>query len=493
MKWKLGIGLTAISVSAVALELLAGVTPSWQPDGALAAPGVASRLVAAAGLVEPASEARQLEGTMVGRLVAMNVAEGDHVAAGDIIAEIENADLKAQLAEAQATLAVRENELKRLLTGARPQEIDQLKAALRQAEASAAEARSNFDRQTALEVKKITSEATVEQALASRDTSDARRALAAAQLSLLIAPPRVEDAAIARANVDAARAKIEEIKAEIEKTIIRSPIDGTILKLYRRKGETVTNLPPTPIVTVGDTRRLRVRADIDQTDVANVAVGQTAWITADAYGDRRFRGTVVRLGAQLGRKNFHTDAPNERVDTKILDVLIDLEPGARLPIGLPVDVVLDRAVKPAPQLESKGQPQPPLQPEQHASATALHETQLQSDQAAMTMQALPVAWVQVTESPPHSDAPARVTIRSDNAMVQIGSYNTAALAKSAWDRFRADHGQLANGFDADVREANLGDRGVKYRLRFGPFPNSAATARCKALEQQGAACLVTPF
>jgi cell division protein FtsN len=155
--------------------------------------------------------------------------------------------------------------------------------------------------------------------------------------------------------------------------------------------------------------------------------------------------------------------------------------------------VFDRAVKPAPQLESKGQPQSPVQPEQHASATVSHDLPLRSDQVAMTMQAMPVAWMQETETRPHSDAPVRAAIPADNAMVQIGSYNTAALAKGAWDRFKADHGQLANGFNADVREANLGDRGVKYRLRFGPLPNSAATARCKELERQGAACLVTPF
>src|SRR5690348_9708747 len=98
MKLKLAIAMGAIGVSALALELMVGVAPSWQTDAAFAAPAAGPRLVAAAGLVEPGSEARQLEGTMVGRLVTMNVAEGDRVSTGAIIAEIENADLKAQLA-----------------------------------------------------------------------------------------------------------------------------------------------------------------------------------------------------------------------------------------------------------------------------------------------------------------------------------------------------------------------------------------------------------
>ena len=122
---------------------------------------------------------------------------------------------------------------------------------------------------------------------------------------------------------------------------MRSPIDGVVLKLYRRLGETVSNLPPTPIATVGDLSRLRVRADIDEADVAQIALGQTVWITVDAFRDKRFRGTVAQIGYQLGRKNFRNDHPEERVDTKILEVMIDLETGVQLPIGLPVDIKTD--------------------------------------------------------------------------------------------------------------------------------------------------------
>jgi HlyD family secretion protein len=251
------------------------------------------------------------------------------------------------LAGANASLIARENELTRLKTGAREQEIAEARAAVSEADAAATMARSNFERQTALGAKQLVSKEAVEQALASRDSTEAHRTLLAAKLSLLIAPPRSEDVAIAQANVDAAKASIAEITAQIDKTIIRSPVDGILLKLYRRVGETVTNLPPTPIATVGDTSRLRVRADVDQADVAHIKLGQAVWITADAYGDQRFRGTVAHISSQLGGKNFRSDNPDERVDTKILEVLIDLEPGTNLPIGLPVDIKVDESSRPA--------------------------------------------------------------------------------------------------------------------------------------------------
>jgi HlyD family secretion protein len=155
--------------------------------------------------------------------------------------------------------------------------------------------------------------------------------------------------------LDAARARLADIAAQIEKTILRSPIDGVVLKLYRRAGETVSNLPPTPIATVGDISRLRVRADIDETDVAQIALGQTVWITADAFRDKRFRGTVAQIGFQLGRKNFRNENPEERVDTKILEAMIDLEPGVKLPIGLPVDIKTDERPK-TPKLSEAVEP-----------------------------------------------------------------------------------------------------------------------------------------
>jgi multidrug efflux pump subunit AcrA (membrane-fusion protein) len=115
MKWKLAVSLAALAATAAALQSSTGGMANLSPGVALAAPTPRGRLVAAAGLVEPASEARQLEATMVGRLVTLNREEGDHVAAGEVIAEIENADLKAQLAESEAALSVRENELTRLI------------------------------------------------------------------------------------------------------------------------------------------------------------------------------------------------------------------------------------------------------------------------------------------------------------------------------------------------------------------------------------------
>ena len=67
---------------------------------------------------------------------------------------------------------------------------------------------------------------------------------------------------------------------------------------------------------------------------------QPAYVTADAYGNRRFPGHVVRIGQELGRKNVRTDEPTERVDNKILETLVELDNGADLPVGLRVNAFI---------------------------------------------------------------------------------------------------------------------------------------------------------
>lgn len=85
---------------------------------------------------------------------------------------------------------------------------------------------------------------------------------------------------------------------------------------------------------------VHVRVDVDETDVSKVNVGQRVDVTADAYGKQKFWGHVVRVGQQLGPKNVRTDDPTKRVDTKILETLVELDPGSHLPDGLRVDAFI---------------------------------------------------------------------------------------------------------------------------------------------------------
>jgi multidrug resistance efflux pump len=123
--------------------------------------------------------------------------------------------------------------------------------------------------------------------------------------------------------------------------LIRSPIDGVVLKRDLREGETVVALSPLPLARIGDLSTRYVRADVDELDVGRVRAGQRAVASSDAFPGRRYAGEVVQVARRMGRRNVVTDRPAERVDASILEVVIRLEPGADLPVGMRVDVRID--------------------------------------------------------------------------------------------------------------------------------------------------------
>jgi HlyD family secretion protein len=132
-----------------------------------------------------------------------------------------------------------------------------------------------------------------------------------------------------------------EAPAYLEKTNVRSPLDGIVLRKFRPPGESVSTQFDSPIVTPADDSSLRVRLDVDEADVARLRVGQHSFVTAEAYGTKKFTGQVIRVDHILGKKNVRADKPRERLDTKILETLVELDAGQKLPLGLRADAFVE--------------------------------------------------------------------------------------------------------------------------------------------------------
>jgi len=299
-------------------------------------------VIAAPGRVEPLSEEIRIGSELNGKLSDVRVEEGDRVARGQVLAVLVNADYSAQVDSAAAQVADKQAELQKLLNGSRSQERLEALAAVKQQEAVLENARADMERHQKLYDERVSSREDADHyareykvAKASHDAELQRQALVDDQ-------SRVEDIAKARADVALARAQLAQNRAIYEKTIIRAPISGVVLRRYHRTGESVTNsaTAPDPIVSLGDEGRLRVRVDVDETDVARVRLGDRAYVTADAFGERKFWGHIVLIGGELGKKNLRTDEPTERVDTKILETLVQLDDGHELPVGLRVDAFI---------------------------------------------------------------------------------------------------------------------------------------------------------
>jgi HlyD family secretion protein len=297
-------------------------------------------LVAAPGRVEPVSEEIAVGAPLTGLIKQILVKEGDLVHRDQVIATLDTAPFQATLAKAEAQLHLRETELLRLTNGARQQDRDVAQAALQEAEAAVKYATIDRQRRHALVANGFAPRADVDRADRDYNVAVQQRDAAAQRFSLVNDPARDEDLTVAQAQVDVARADRDKAKADLSQAVIRSPIDGTVLRVHRREGEVVSLFIDPRIVTVGDLSRLQVRADIDESDIGKLQLGMPAYVTADAFGDERFSGHVVKIGRMLGKKNIQTDEPKEHMDTKILEVVIALDDGGRLPPGLRVNAFL---------------------------------------------------------------------------------------------------------------------------------------------------------
>jgi len=294
-------------------------------------------VISAAGKVEPLSEEVRLGLSMTGKLAEVLVDEGDSVHVGQVLARLDNADWKARLAEADATVHMREAELARVINGSRQEERREAEAAVREADAVADQTVREQDRYEALGQSGWSSHQTLENARRDHRVALAKQSQARQHLAVVAAKARDDERERAEAALELARAQRDEAAAVLTKTEIVSPLDGVVLRRHHRVGEMISEAQDMPILSIGDISVLRVRAEVDETDIARLQLGQAAWVRADAFGDTRFPGHVTRLGTMVGRKQVRTDQPAEKLDNKVLEALITLDGHPPLPVGLRVD------------------------------------------------------------------------------------------------------------------------------------------------------------
>jgi len=334
-------GLAILSVTLIFARSPKSVSASQPTSGATSD----ALLVSGPGRVEPCTEDVKLGSELSGKLREVKVEEGARVHKGQVLAVLENDDYLAQVRSAEAEVLAKQATLRKVVNGARHQERQEALSTVRAQQAVMDNARAQADRYQELFEAGVVSKEETERYSREYAVAKANYQEATEHHSLVDDKAREEDQALADANLQLSRAQLAEARARYEKTLIKSPIDGIVLRKHHRNGESVSNSStvPDPIFTVGDKTVLRVRIDVDETEVSRVRVGQKTYVIADAYGQQKFWGQVIRVGEQLGRKNVRTDEPTERVDTKILETLVELQPGTQLPVGLRVDGFIETA------------------------------------------------------------------------------------------------------------------------------------------------------
>lgn len=270
--------------------------------------GTIKAIVSAPGRVTPKNKVN-ISSDIMGKLIKLNVKEGDKVKAGQILAELERSREEAAMESARS--------------------------ALKSAEANYNMKKSNFERRKTLYSK----------SLISKETFEADKT----------------DLEMAKLAVEERKANLKQALENLYKTEIRSPIDGVVTKLNVEEGETVVtgtmNNPGTVLMTISDLSKMQVECDVDESDVINIEIGQPAEITVDAIEDTIFNGKVVEVsnsgktlysGTQEEVTNFEIKVAFNKTDKRLrpgmsstVDIITASKDSA---LKVPIQAVVEREI-----------------------------------------------------------------------------------------------------------------------------------------------------
>ena len=294
--------------------------------------------VSAQGRVEGRTDPVEVSAALSGRITRVTVNEGDAVAAGAVLAELDCEPLLAEAAQRRAELEIARASEQRLHRGSRIEEREEAMARVRAAEVTAARAATDRRRAEQLEVDRVISGAELDRAQEAAAVAEAELAAARQRAAVVAAEPLPEEAARAKAQVVAAARSLQETEARITQCSVRAPAAGVVLRRHVEPGERIDAFSKAPIVTIGDVDGYRARIEVDERDVGRVSLGQRLTIRAEALGNREVRGKVVRIGRLMGRKKVFSGEPQDKYDRDVLEVIAELQPLAdeKLPVGLRV-------------------------------------------------------------------------------------------------------------------------------------------------------------
>ena len=315
--------------------------------------------VTALGRLEPAGEIINLTAPtsiQESRIEQLLVDEGDYVSANQVIAILDNRDrLQAAAQKAKEQVRIAEAKLAQVQAGAKTGElaaqraeiarleadratsIDAQRAAITRLEAEVENARIEAGRYDSLyqtgaisasqrDTKQLiytTTKGQLQEAKARlariQDTSEQQIQQAKATLDKL-AEVRPVDVSAASAEVRSAQAVVAEAQANLDQAYIRSPRPGQVLKIHTQPGEKIA---AAGIATLGQTRQMVVIAEVYQSDITKIAIGQPVTLTSSALSTE-LTGTVDRIGLEIKQQQVVNEDPAMNIDAKVIEVRIRL-------------------------------------------------------------------------------------------------------------------------------------------------------------------------
>jgi HlyD family secretion protein len=294
-------------------------------------------IAAAPGRVEPRSGQIRIGTGIPGRVLDIAVATNDRIIEGEVLIRLEDKEARARLTSAEAEVAARKRERDAQPATAGREDVRKAEDAVFAAERAVTNARFALDAVLAADRKSPGSPQALLQAR--KQVAEAKDKLRQEHIAFASAHAKAKAPAPNRleAALIAARAELTTAEELLDKTRIRAPLTGSVLQVNAKPGELVAPSPEQPLIVMGDLTVIRVRAEVDEQDVAKIKLGQKAFVRSNAYPNREFEGKVTELAPSLGIPRMGSRGARRATDVEVMEVMIDLEGSVPLLPGMRAD------------------------------------------------------------------------------------------------------------------------------------------------------------
>jgi HlyD family secretion protein len=242
---------------------------------------------------------------VTGRVAWIGVEKGDHVKEGQVLVRLEDQEFRAQYEQAAGAAESARAQLLQLEHGSRPEEIQQTDHNLSEAKATAANDKISLDRIKKLSDDGVMSRQALDDATAKYESSQQRAHSLEQSYQLAKLGPRAEEIARAKGALMQAEGQAAYAKSQLDATVIRAPITGTILDRSVEKGELLTGqfaATARPVFSLANLKDIQVELDIAQDDFARLGPKQKGIVTVDAFPDRTYHGVIAEISPEANRQ-----------------------------------------------------------------------------------------------------------------------------------------------------------------------------------------------
>lgn len=302
-----GIAVVALlSIVALAYRLFAGETLEVEVARASAESSspTGSIVLSATGYIV-AHHKIEANSKVTGRVKWIGVEKGDKVQEGQILVRLEDDEFRAQYQQAAGAADNAKAYLTELQNGSRPQEVQQADHNLSEARATAANDKLALDRTKGLVAQGVLSQQALDDATAKFESSQQRMHSLEQAYQLAKIGPRPEEIVRAKAALTQAEGQAAYAKSQLDATVIRAPISGTILERSVEKGELLTGQfasAARPVFSLADLKDIQVELDIAQDDFSKLGPSQRGVVTVDAFPDRKYDGEIGEISPEANRQ-----------------------------------------------------------------------------------------------------------------------------------------------------------------------------------------------